>query len=328
VTGLADNREHNRATAVARPSAWWAFVLAFALVEVTAHAVARFRVPSIKEWQEAAAFVRENKKEGDAITVAPAWADPILRWVLGDRISLADAGRSDLAGYNRLWALAIRGARPAEAPGREADFSKQFGKVKVLRWDLPPSDLVVDLVKEVKNAQVSIVHHGSEQSCPYMTFGPSPGGGLGQGVVVPRQRFVCDSDRSGLWVAPVVLEDLSLAPRYCVWQQPEGREPVRVTYRDVPLGERIQFYGGLYYEHERNLEGGPVDAVIRVNGRKIAEMVHHDGDGWKALTASIPKSAGQKTTGEISIEVTAERPHKRSFCWAATVRGNAQGGTR
>jgi hypothetical protein len=125
-------------------------------------------------------------------------------------------------------------------------------------------------------------------------------------------------------VAPVVIEDLDLKPRYCIWQHPAGREPVRVTFRNAPLGDRIRFYAGLYYEHERYRKGGPVSAVIRVNGERVAEMVHRDGDGYKTLEAATQKPNDRRATGDIAIEVTAPQTRKRSFCWAASVRGNAQ----
>lgn len=281
-------------------------------------------MPTIEQWRDAAAHVRANRRERDAIKVAPAWADPILRWVLGDRISLADAGASDLDAYQRLWTLAIRGARPADAPRREPDFSRRYGRVELLRWDLGQSEVLYDLVKEVKSAEVTMVRRGSREVCPLLSLLPASGGGLGQGVLPPRELFACDSPRPWLWVAPVVMENMSLEPRYCVWQHPAGKEPIRVSYRDVPLGEWMRFYGGLYYEHERDLKGGPVKAVIRIDGKQIAEMIHRDGDGWKALSAPTRESTDPRKRGEITIEVTAPRPHERSFCWAASVRRGSQ----
>jgi hypothetical protein len=324
VSGSTNNGERVLSKPRSRREIFFALILVFALFEVVAHALTRARVPSDNEWRQAAAYVRANYREHDAITVAPVWADPILRWMLGDRIALSDAGRSDLDAYKRLWALAIRAARPAEAPLREPDFKQRFGRVELLRWDLPLSDVLYDLTEEIKNAEVTIVRGGVENRCPLLRSGPSTGGGLGQGALAPQERFVCDSARPWLWVAPVVIEDLDLKPRYCIWQHPAGQEPIRVTFRNAPLGKRIRFYAGLYYEHERYRKGGPVHAVIRVNGEKVAEMVHRDGEGYKALTAATQKSTDDRTTGDIAIEVTAPRTHKRSFCWAASVRGNAQ----
>ena len=81
-------------------------------------------MPAGADWQAAASFVRAQWKARDLISVAPAWADPLLRRALGDRIDLAMAGRSDSAGYERLWAISIRGAQPPEVGperGRRGD---------------------------------------------------------------------------------------------------------------------------------------------------------------------------------------------------------------
>ena len=74
------------------------------------------RVPPEDDWIAAAALVRAQLESNDAITVAPAWADPLLRLHLGDRMNAKLSGRSDLAAFERLWVLSIRGRRSPEAP--------------------------------------------------------------------------------------------------------------------------------------------------------------------------------------------------------------------
>ena len=80
-------------------------------------------------------------------------------------------------------------------------------------------------------------------------------GGLGGGVIAPRQRFQCDFERPWLWVGPTVIEALDLSPRRCIWTHPQGSEPISITYTDVPLGARLVLYGGLDYHDERDPEG-------------------------------------------------------------------------
>jgi hypothetical protein len=314
-------------TARHRFDALWLLIPAVALLELGGHAAVRSAVPSFEEWGEAAAFVSERIEPSDALTAAPGWVDPILRLVLGDRISLAVAGRSDLAAYDRLWALSIRGERPPDAPPRDADFSKRFGRVEVLRWELAPSTVLADLVAQLPRARVSVVRGGVERACPPRRMSPGGDAGLGKGPPPPPgERFFCPEGRGRYWVAPVVMEDLDLKPRRCVRQPPLGEQPVRVAFRGVPLGERIVFYGGLYYEDERHRRGKPVRAAIRVNGEKVGTMIHRDGEGWKRLEVStrVPSRGGPN--GDIAIEVTAGETHRRTFCWAASTRGAAARG--
>lgn len=304
-----------------RRSAFWLVPIAIAVVEVIGHFVVQARVVTDDDWHRAAERVRSEWEEGDVIAAAPEWTDPIVRRELGNRIRVADAGRSDLARYRRLWAMSVRGHRPREAPPGEPEFDEQVGPVRVLRWALEQERIIYDFVSHVREARVTI----DDRLCPWQRGGRPRGGGLSVGPMVPAQRHQCDQRRSWLWVGTTVLEDLDLMPRSCIWQHPAAPEVIRATFANVPLGDRIVLAGGINYEHERELTGGPLSVVIRLDGHEIGRMIHRDGDGWKRMTAStrIP-SRGDAERGEISVEVTAPDPDRRTFCWAATVRGEAR----
>lgn len=302
----------------------WLIFLAIAIVEVVAHVVVRARVVESDDWARAAERVRAEWREGDLVVVAPEWADPLLRHHLGDRITLEDAGRSDLAQYRRLWALSIRGHRPKEAPPDAApSFSEQVGRVRVLRWELPGDGVLYDFAEHVREARVSMVQNGQELPCPWRRDGRPRGGGLGAGPVMPAERHACDPRRPWLWVGTTVQDDLDLRPRYCIWQHPAGPEPIRARFADVPLGERLVLYAGIYYEHERDREHGPVDLAVFVDGEEIGRLVHADGDGWKRLEARTQTGEARRERGEVTIEVSAPNPHLRTLCWSATTRGPA-----
>ena len=290
----------------------WASLLLFALCEVAAHAATVARVPSQRDWQDAARFVRGQLQGNDLITSAPSWTDPLLREVLGDRIDLAMAGRSDSSAYDRVWSLSIRGAHPPELRAHPPDFTRSFGRVLVERAALPARSVVFDLVRALPDAEVSILANGREHACKLGTFMPGRGGGLGLGALPTRERFDCGR---GPWIAAVVLEDLDLHPHYCVRQPPAAGGVTRVRLHDVPLGSRFVFYGGLYYEDERMRERPDVHIRVLAADRELLHMTHHDGDGWKKAEAPTP--AG---TADITVEVTSPTPDKRTFCWTATTR--------
>jgi hypothetical protein len=300
----------------------WLVFLALAVVEVVGHFVVRSRVVTREDWEVAAARVRAEHRAGDLVVVAPSWADPLLREHLGDLLTLEDAGRSDLAQYQRLWVLSIRGHRPTEAPPEPPSFDEQHGRVRVLRWDLTPDAVLYDFTEHVREARVTMVEGESESPCPWREEHRPRGGGLGAGPMTPAARHQCDPRRPWLWVGTTVQDDLELQPRYCIWQHPAGPEPIRATFTDVPLGERIVLYGDIYYEHERHRENGPLSVAVRVDGEEIGRMVHADGDGWKRMVASTQRPGQpRRERGTVTIEVSAPNPHLRSFCWAATTRG-------
>jgi hypothetical protein len=302
----------------------WIALLAFALCEVAAHAATRARVPDRQDWVAAARFVRAQLAPGDLITSAPGWTDPLLREVLGDRIDLAMAGRSDDAAYQRVWSLSIRGARARELQGRVPDVQRSFGRVRVERAALGASPVLFDFASALRTAEVAHGPSDNARVCRLGELAPGRGGGLGLGALAPRERFECGR---GAWVAAVVLEDLALQPRHCVRQPPIQRGPLRVRFRDVPLGQRLVFYGGLYYEDERMRRGPDVHAHVRLhaNGgeRQLLHMTHVDGDGWKRL--EVATGGGR---ADVTVEVSSSSTHKRTFCWSASTRSGAPGSGR
>lgn len=116
-------------------------------------------------------------------------------------------------------------------------------------------------------------------------------------------------------------DDLNLRPRWCIFQHPSGSEPLRVTFPNVPLGERLILGGSLYYEHERNLEHGPVEVAVFVDGEAVGRMTHRDGDGYKEMEAATQPAGEAHERGDVSVVVTAADPTLRTFCWNATTRG-------
>jgi len=296
-------------------------LLAFAVLELVGQWVVRARVVPPEDWQQAAAHVEAQLGPKDLIVSAPDWTDPLLRNVLGEHISLSDAGRSDLSAYERLWVLSVRGALPPEAPEGEPNEEESFGAIRVQRWDLGPTTVLFDFLSNAGGARVSVKDNGASRPCQRQPAGMARGGGLGAGAMTPGDRFVCPGP-PWLWMGPTVTEDLDLRPRRCLWQHPPGIEPMVATFRDVPLGERLVLYGGLYYEHERKLEGGPIDVAIHIDGEAVGQMQHRDGDGWKRMEVSTPGEPG--ATGTVSIAVSAPRPHLRTFCWTATTRSGSR----
>jgi len=318
----------------ARAGRWLALVVLLVVPagELVAHALVRSRVVGVQDWTAATQAVAPELRAGDAVVSSPGWTDPLLRQTLGDRIPRAIAGRSDLAPFERLWALSIRDADPPEAPGSPPALDRRVGPIRIRRWDLGPSPVRANLIDRLPTARVSVGEDGvgnvggapPSSPCPWRRRGQGRGGGLGAGPFTPAERFECDPRRPWLWVGETVVEDLDLAPRRCIWQHPDGTRPVTTIFPDLPLGDRIVLYAGLYYEHERDREGGPVVVEVAVDGAPVGRLVHRDGDGWKRLEAltraPAEAEADPDARGTVSVSVTAENPRFRSLCWAATTR--------
>jgi hypothetical protein len=174
-----------------------------------------------------------------------------------------------------------------------------------------------DLVEHLFEASVSLGPKAGV--CQPVQTAPGRGGGLGKGVIAPARRFECKANSARGFVAPVVLEDLALEPRYCVFQPGLSGGPLRVTFPAVPLADELVFYAGLYYEDERDRAGAPVRMRVSIAGQPRAQLIHRDGDGWVRFRVSTLGLG----TAPLTVEVVSDRPHKRGFCWAGSVRKGA-----
>lgn len=313
------------ARAARNPSlaAWvWVPIAALAVFELVAHWTIEAAIPSDASWEAAAAFVRARHRPSDRIAGAPAWVDPIVRQRLGDLLPLRMAAPPDSAGIDRLWELSIRGARSHDEPPA---LEQEFDGVHVRMWTLLGDELVYDFAEEITGAKVELMGADRSEVCPLMAARQMPGG-LERGPMTPRKRFVCDPRRPWLWVGATVLSDLDLQPRRCIWQHPAGRDPVRVTFTEVPLGDRLLIHGGIDYQIERRRNHGPVTLRVWINERMAAELVHEDGDGWASL--EIDTSELPREPATVRFETSADDPTARLFCWSASSvrnRGSSRG---
>ncbi|MEM9190123.1 MAG: hypothetical protein AAGF12_13145 [Myxococcota bacterium] len=300
-------------------------LLGIAVAEFVGLGLIWSRVPDDSDWVAAASFVLEEHADGDLIASVPHWTGPVARNHLGDKMTAAEAGYSSLAGYRRFWVFSIRGHDSADAPDRPPDLQRQFGRVTVRRWDLSPSGRVFAPVEAFEDSTVELVAGGEARECQPRT-GPATAGGLGAGPSQPRASRNCDPGRPHLWVGPTVIQDFAMRPRYCIRVHPQGMEPIRIRYRDVPLGERLVLFGGLPYVYERARKAD-VYAVVRVDGEIVGRMVHHDGDGWKRMEVETRSGEDARESpdakGEIAFEFTTPNPELRHFCWFAEVFGDA-----
>lgn len=299
----------------------WLVPLLLAAAELVGHATMRSRVATDDDWRRAGEFVRTRLRPRDQVIAAPAWADPLARRELGATLGLARVGELDLEPYERVFVLSIRGHMHPQLADTAADGIRRFGEVTVTRHDLGPSPVLYDFVANLEQARVSQVVAGQAQDCPRVHL-PPRGGGLGQGPYWPADRFVCDPQSPWLFVARTVNEDRDLALRTCVWQHPRGVEPIRATYHDVPLGERIVLDADIYYEHEREEVHGlvPFELRVRVDGHDVGTMRHLDGQGRKRMVITTGERGDRGRTGTVEIETTTAEPHLRTVCWSGSTR--------
>ena len=292
---------------------WTALLVFVALAEVAGHSLIKASVVEQAQWAKAAERVRSEFEPGDRIVVAPQWADPLMRAELGDLISLGDAGASDLAGVKRLWELSIRGASSSWAPEQPPAVEMSIDGVRLRRWDLDAPELLYDFTEHVMEAVAEYEKRGTKNPCARKKSRAGKGG-LFVGPFVPFERFTCEGRRTWSWVGSTVMEDLELNPRRCVWQHPLGKEPLRLIYENVPVGDELRISTGLYYHHDRRIDDNQYKLKVSVGGVVHKEIVHTDGEGWKTVSIDLSSIPRDQPT-RVVVETTADKHGFRSVCW-------------
>ena len=313
--GYPTRRLSDPAPKLPRAHRAWLLLLPLAFIELVGSLVVRARVPEADDWHEAAAHITGAWAEGDQLTVAPRWADPLLRQAMGvamgDAFTNAIAAPVGLEGTQRLWVVSIRGrASSLVPPDAVPEAVDTFGRVRVERYFLGEGEQILfDFVDRLPEATVT---RGS--SVCASTTGRASGGGLGAGPVIAANHFSCRGESVG----ETVIEDLHFEARRCIAQRAVTGEPIQVRFLDVPLGERIVLYGGLHWVDERAREGAPVTLEAWAQTDETAEVslgavTHLDGDGWATYEITVP-DALRGSRASVRFEVRSEGA--RSFCWA------------
>lgn len=304
---------------------WWMIPVAVAVWELSAIAYQSNIRISDRDWKRVERVVAPKQKGEDLILTQTRWIEPFLLRELGAKMPLTVAGFSDTAPFSRVWQIGL----DEEAPlfKQKPNTAEQFGRLSVRTWDLGKPTVVFDFVSEIEHATVQLLETTPPKDCRLQRTRSPQAGGVLRGAAMPYGKRVhhCDSQRPWLWVGPTVVEDLDQRARRCIWHHPAGPAPIRVTYPNVPRGDRLVFYGGLYYDHERVGGGAPVEMTVWIDGKPLGQMQHRAGDGWKRMEVATgfdaSASSGEGTsTMRVEIDVTSEAPHYRTFCWNGNVR--------
>jgi hypothetical protein len=125
-------------TALKQPKlvALWGLVPLIAIVEIASQWSISRSVPTSRDWQAAAAAVREKKGAHDIVIIAPDWATQ-GRMYLGDLITERDFGRFDVSTYDRIFEVSVNGARADETRYATPLSTRTFGDLSVSEYKRP-----------------------------------------------------------------------------------------------------------------------------------------------------------------------------------------------
>jgi hypothetical protein len=305
-----------------------------AVGEIVAGEVQHRRIPTARDWSDAAAAASAMRRDGDVIVVAPRWAEQSGRMALGFGVPPAPgpldqlfdarvAGRSDLAVYKRALVLSLRSKDDPMTKGWRLVEEKKLGHVSLRVLQNPAPELLVrDLVEEVdQTTKITRVFPKSVDQCTWETGTTPHMPGLFAGPVAPPARWMCPpNDPAWSWVGPTVITDLDYAPRRCLWVHPHADGVLNVEYPSRPIGKRVVGHAGIHVWNEREKKGAPVFVRISIAGKEVAKLTHVDGEGWARFEGSTEEFAG--TSQPVKIETWAQNglSQFRELCVAAQLR--------
>jgi hypothetical protein len=290
------------------------------LIELVAHLWSSRRSPPFDAWFEVTSAVREIKRQGDLVVIAPPWADPAARRALGDELMpLRDVARPDVTRYAHAIEVSILGARAEELSGfREIERRKQ-GQFLIRRLENPaPAKVVYDFVDHVRPPSVDVRGTDPPLACLWSSRAQVVAGGLGGHPTFPAERFECPG---GVFfnVGVTVIADEEFRPRRCIWSHPFARGEIVTRFHDVPLGRVIRGHSGMYWIIERENRGAPISLTVRVDGEPVGTVIHNDGDGWAPFELPLGAHEGAQAA-EVEFAVSSPNYRDRHFCFEADTR--------
>jgi hypothetical protein len=280
----------------------------FGLVELGAHFYFARRAPKAEEWTAVRPLVAARYKVGNAVVVAPYWAEPMARLAFGDELMpLRDVARPDVTRYPEAIEVSILGGRAPELEGWKVASEERQGKFVIRTVQNPaPPHITFDFTDHV-DPSVAAVRVEKKTGAADCAFNPNAvveSGGLGGAPVYPAARFACTGEGTHVFVGVTIIDDEKFHPRRCIWSHPPGSDAELVTrFREVPLGAKIHGHAGAGWLIERDRAVPAFTIKVMVAGQEVGHVVHEPGDAWKSF--EIPLGASAPRTADVEFRVSA-----------------------
>lgn len=312
------------------PRNFWPWALlgvpGLGVVELVAHLYFRHRTPKLEDYAALEPVITELREQGELVAISPYWAEPNLRWALGDELMpLRDVARPEDSRYSAVIEVSLPGADSA-FPDWKVETSQRVDGFTVERRVNPAHQAVlfdfVDVFAAPRVEAHVAVEVGRDEAnrmpCAFKTNARVTNGALGGHATFPAQRFECSGTETD-FVGLTVIEDQNYHPRRCLWAHPpSGKRHKVVRYDRVTLGNRIAGFTGAPYLVDRETKGAVIELAVSIDGETIGQVRHENGDAWKGFEFETARYAGREH--RVEFEVFANSTKKRDFCFYADVR--------
>jgi hypothetical protein len=291
------------------------------LAELTAHRHFRKTAPTSDDWQNLEPVVGQMRHASELVVVSPAWAEPLLRQALGDRLMPIELlARADDETLGRAIEVSFGSAQNRRfATWREIE-RKNSGPFLLRVLENPQTESVrtrlIDWVHP-PDLQVFEGPQGDPQACSFTTRGRVSTGGLGGDPTLGAVRYACPSGEPYI-VTVTTIDDQDFLPRRCIWAHPTPLGPLTLLFRNVWLGTKLVGHAGLPWLISRDGVGTPVRLEAKFEGTLLGRVVIEDTEGWMRFEWATTSNRDQH--GDLELVVSSERPDNRRFCFTLESR--------
>ena len=265
------------------------------------------RVPSLKEWKEAANFVRSNYKKGDFVHFEPYWADQGKWYFKGMDMDISEGwDTSLLRTKNRIWVVASMSKLPFKPPKPFVVLKKHnFKRIQIFLLHPDINKKVVFDLMDLKGAHLSRLYHNHPQKCN----------------LFQDNKWYCGSIHPWRYVGDIV-RDTAEGPKRLVWAHPLNHGiKSQLEYTDVPSGDTLEFQYGWSLRAIESDKGSPVYIRIKWDGHLFfATTLDKKNHTWNRTVLPLPKNNLKKH--KLTIIWWTINNKDRQFCFKGWIWKN------
>ena len=264
-------------------------------------------VPKNYVWNEVENFLKERAGTGDLVLFEPEWLAGYAQDFGGFKsysvVTRQEAFKKQLPPSPKLWLISIlkesKLARLLSQNGFVPENSETVYSVHLTGLHIPAEGVLYDFVERLPEAQVTI-NYGEEkiEKADWM-----------------NRAWVFKSD-------PIVWNQVSIQSqsfrgqdRRCIWFHPLEAGVKTLSFSNVPLGKKIQLFGGLVDSALLTPPGFPVFFFVKVGDQRIKTIEFKDTD--TSFQHSLDLGPFQTSRQSVTFEVQTAGQARRHFCFAA-----------
>lgn len=295
-----------------------ALVLACALLSLAFYARLPAAFPSPDDEAALRQRLSELARPGDAILLAPHWAERARLFGLAAPVLNLSrhATDADLAGFARLFVLSFDELPRAD---RDATFDL-LERAGFVATGSPETFGALSLTRFVPTATRDILFRATDALSRPQTRASA--------VNARGQRLACRRAAHGLHCQDhprrsrlsAETREIHFKPYRCLTFAPLGSRPLALDFSDVPHGQSLDLVAGpIGQAHLRHTPHAPLTLSATIDGDKVGQWQWRPGDSAEKR-ATIDMSHLGKGPHTLHFEVTGDDRRHVDFCFEAEVR--------